>query len=458
FHRNRASGQPLSELETQENFTLWFANAAWFDVPFRSHVMNLDNDRKTAPNRVGHIESNKANLIQRYRLTPYYYSLAWKAWTQGAPMMQPMSMAYPEDLRFRETGDQRMLGDVMVAAAATKGVYHRTIQMPEGVWYDLRNGSSFYSDGSPNVSLKGVPVYVNGLFQLPAFARGGALIPVLSEASMRLLADGIPVKSTGEELALEMFIGSDGRSDSFTLYEDDGETVSYRNGAVRETVMRQKTIGDIAEIVIEGAKGTFSGASDNRRWVINVHGPTGTEVEQVLVSGEGVAMCTGKDEPDVTCIRKGSSPGSLIEIIFGLEDVSVVRSANIRLKYTERPTANAHFACRDNDPSQRYYSMYAVGSDHRLGAWDVSKSIPRATNSFLRGIWTGVIAGLPASSDINWKCVKIHPQSSDRGVEWQPGQNNVLHTQEDGGFSGMTEGSFVHVWKSLSPVGPSKAQ
>ena len=64
-----------------ELYTRWFAAACLTDVPLRPHTMNLGNKFETAPNQVGHAASNLANLRQRYRLIPYLYSAAHRAWS-----------------------------------------------------------------------------------------------------------------------------------------------------------------------------------------------------------------------------------------------------------------------------------------------------------------------------------------------------------------------------------------
>jgi alpha-glucosidase len=54
-----------------------------FEVPVRPHTENLCNCKQTAPNRIGHLESNSENVLLRQSLTPYYYSLAFEAWLSG---------------------------------------------------------------------------------------------------------------------------------------------------------------------------------------------------------------------------------------------------------------------------------------------------------------------------------------------------------------------------------------
>jgi alpha-glucosidase len=74
-----------------ELYTQWFANGAWFDVPVRPHTDNefvtVQPPYQTAPDRVGKKLSNLANLRQRYELIPYCYSLAYRAYLFGEPLV-----------------------------------------------------------------------------------------------------------------------------------------------------------------------------------------------------------------------------------------------------------------------------------------------------------------------------------------------------------------------------------
>src|SRR5665811_1427640 len=99
------------------------ANSAWFDVPLRPHVDNsafytqraegtLDSPQRNrvAPYEVGHLPSNLENLRTRYRLIPYYYSLAHLAAETGSPLIPPPGLVYP-DPDLRGIAHQKLVGD-----------------------------------------------------------------------------------------------------------------------------------------------------------------------------------------------------------------------------------------------------------------------------------------------------------------------------------------------------------
>ena len=110
FHRKALDGD-LDDLYTQ-----WFADAAAVDVPVRPHTANRENKYETAPDRVGDLASNLANIRRRYELIPYFYSLAHRAYRKGDPVCPPPVYHFPADARARDISDQKMIGDDLLVA------------------------------------------------------------------------------------------------------------------------------------------------------------------------------------------------------------------------------------------------------------------------------------------------------------------------------------------------------
>jgi len=68
--------------------------------------------------------------------------------------------------------------------------------------------------------------------------------------------------STRDELILRVVASPE--PTSFMLYEDDGISTAYRDGAVRTTQITQQQEGDRVTIKVESANGTYEGAALER--------------------------------------------------------------------------------------------------------------------------------------------------------------------------------------------------
>lgn len=145
-------------------------------------------------------------LNLRYQLVPYHYSLAQRMATTGSLWMRPLYASFPDDPFLRDLTDQWFDGDLLVApvmnADNTSVVY-----LPEGTWF--RFNTSKTVGGGVNVSS------VAAIDEIPVFVAPGSIVTL-----------GPVVQSTvdlpGGPLEVQVYGGASG---TFTLYEDDGETV-----------------------------------------------------------------------------------------------------------------------------------------------------------------------------------------------------------------------------------------
>jgi alpha-glucosidase len=199
----------------------------------------------------------------RYRLLPYVYTAAWQAAQSGLPMMRPLVLAYPGDLRTYNLDDQFLLGDSLLAAPVTRpGRRERRVYLPGGPWYDFWEDRLL--DGEVDVEAP--------LERMPLFVRAGSVLPL-----------GPVMQHTGEwppdALQLHVYPGN-GQS---WLYEDDGHSLDYRAGQF------QATRFDIAQLPGGGlalsreVEGAFHPGYD--RFEIRIHGLQAPP-QRVLVDGK----------------------------------------------------------------------------------------------------------------------------------------------------------------------------
>jgi alpha-glucosidase len=190
----------------------------------------------------------------RYRLLPYLYSLAHEAHRTGVPMLRGMMLAAPDDPRCAGLRNQYMLGDALLTCAFADNVI-----LPAGEWIDFWTASRVTGPGELPAHC---PIDRGG----PLWVRAGSVIVM-----------GPDVAHTGqlrgrgsEHLQLHAWTGG---SSTFTLTEDDGDSLGYLSGALATTslVTRQED----ARFTIDVARrhGEFAGMSPRRVWTLHVHAP-----------------------------------------------------------------------------------------------------------------------------------------------------------------------------------------
>ncbi len=251
FYRSafRGDGQALDELYTQ-----WFAAACAFDVPVRPHTMNLANRYETAPDRIGDRESNLANLRQRYRLLPYYYSLAHRAHRTGEPVFAPLfyydDIPPPDEEEVFVSGSERFIGkDMLVKMVARSGARRTDVYLPPGRWFDFHSGRQYDSSGGRfDFSL-----YQDGLYQLPRLVRAGAIIPTaLVGEDFRGSHDVAQAP-----IELKLYAPLEGQMSRRQLVFDDGWSVAYIEGDYRQTEVTMTRQDDAVEVEIRAAVRPF---------------------------------------------------------------------------------------------------------------------------------------------------------------------------------------------------------
>lgn len=177
----------------------------------------------------------------RYRLLPYIYSHAYQQYKTGAPLMRALVLDYQHDVNVYEIGDQYLFGEqLMVCPVTTKGAQTRSVYLPEGEWYDYWTGKKY--NGKQYVHV------LTLLDSMPLFAKAGAIIP------MQPFMNYVGEKAV-DTITLDIFPGSG----SFTLYDDDGESLNYQQGNFSTTEI--KVAG--SKITIGKPEGMFKPAARN---------------------------------------------------------------------------------------------------------------------------------------------------------------------------------------------------
>lgn len=165
----------------------------------------------------------------RYQLLPYLYSLTGRVTQEDYTMMRALAFDFRQDPQVYNIADQYLFGPAFLVNPVTEPMYYlprsqpllpahsqtRHVYLPAGSdWYDFWTGRRF--SGAQTVEAD-APLEI-----LPLFVRAGSIVPF-----------GPNIQSTAQArknapLLLRIYQGQDA---TFTLYEDEGDTYNYENGA-----------------------------------------------------------------------------------------------------------------------------------------------------------------------------------------------------------------------------------
>jgi alpha-glucosidase (family GH31 glycosyl hydrolase) len=428
FHRGALGGGDLNEMYTQ-----WFANGMMLDIPGRPHTENLCNCKETAPDHIGDVVSNLANVRERYALVPYLYTLAHRAYEAGEPVAPPLVYYYQNDMNVRELGGEKLLGrDLLLAAVARAGATQQDVYLPAGDWVDVYTNRWLSSSGQ---TITDVPLQRNGLFRLPMYARAGAIIP-------RMHVDGQTMNVLGKRMdgsrrdELIARVYATAMPSQFTLYEDDGVTTAYQQGEIRKTMLSQQASGGKATVVIAPAQGTYVGAPSQRGTVLELV-VEDARASAVSLNGTPLVQRTSQAAFETADSGWHNAGNNLVLAKSGVMDVGESKTFEVSLEALPDRVSQT-FVCR-NGNTVWGQSVYAVGNVPELGGWNPAAAVKLDPTAY--PTWTGTVHNLPPETDVEWKCIK-RPEGALQPVDWEPGANTVF-TSAASGTGGETIGDFA---------------
>lgn len=203
---------------------------------------------------IANVAATKA-LRERHKMIPYIYAMNRRTQKDGIALCEPMYYTYPETKEAYEVKNQYFFGSELMVSPITRPANKVTklayskVWLPKGRWTDIYNGYIYEGE-------KYVKMY-RDLESIPVLAKEGAIIPLSQN-------DRDNDSSNPEKLEIRIFRGTN----SFKLYEDDGLTMNYKDGAFAQTEFKIREIGSDITFKICKACGDLSVIPEKRDYAL----------------------------------------------------------------------------------------------------------------------------------------------------------------------------------------------
>ena len=231
-------------------------------------------------------------LQLRHKLIPYIYSEAYRYHKDGDCLIKPLYYTKMDLYDDPIYVNQYMFGDSFMISpiiTETDPIINRTIQkfyMPEGVWYDFKNGKRFLGNHK-YISFYKIEDY-------PIFVKAGSIIPLAGESCYKRV-------NNPSELEVHIFPG---KSNNYHLYEDDGITYEYQDGKYLITEIDYNYRASNYTVIIRGIEGDKSVIPEKRTYRIVFRNTKKADNVKVYENDQEITCETETTETDFIVIVK----------------------------------------------------------------------------------------------------------------------------------------------------------
>lgn len=294
-------------------------------------------------------------LRLRRRLIPYIYTMNYKTYKYGSALIEPMYYAYPDDENAYHCKNQYYFGSELICAPVTDPADKKTglaavnVWLPEGRYTDLFTRRS-YAGGNFVKMFRGIENF-------PVLAKAGAILPLDTDD----ISNGAENPSGLEILALS-------GNGSFTMYEDDGETMGFENGAFAETKFEIETNGDHIVFTIFPVSGDFSAIPSKRYFKVNFFD---------IVSAESVAVTYGKEVQNTDDLIHYANGSLCVDVFCDLS------AANVPVKI--EVCGAARYSLNKREAYIETVSKYQISNDYKKSVFTSaleSGALPKCQKQF----------------------------------------------------------------------------
>lgn len=229
----------------------------------------------------------------RSELMPYIYSSVWQCHTDMIPLNRAMYIEYPGKEDAYRNPQQFMFGDLLLGAPITSAgrgeekTAGQQVWLPDGdVWYQWFTGERHEGGQTmtENCDINSFPLYVKGGYPLP-------MQPYTSRMASTPLS----------RLVVRCYPGADTYDHSYTMYEDDGETIGYEQGEFAVTKMTCRKKDGKYELIISPVEGTYKGQPQKRAY-------------RFELAGISTPLTVKMDGKTVKAVRDAALKGYVVEV------------------------------------------------------------------------------------------------------------------------------------------------
>ena len=313
------AGTPSTDLLTK-----WFEVAAFQPID-RDHTEKGSGDQEPWVGGPEQEAIRRRFIETRYRLMPYFYTLAEEASRTGLPLVRPIFLEFPNAAADRHPLDveltasaEFLLGpDLLIAPAPWPDqMEDYPVELPSRDWYDFWTGAKIPAPPPPPPASEHDPVNPAAapltttahpeLATLPVFVRGGTILP------MEPLVQSTDETPQGP-LELRVYPGDagEGRACGGGLYLDDGKTMAYQHGNfLRVSFTCSKSAGGL-HIHIGAHEGTYPAWWKQLR--IEVYGSS-AQSAAVVVGGNRQSIAVARDGAAVSFEVSDNGKGMEVEL------------------------------------------------------------------------------------------------------------------------------------------------
>ena len=264
-------GEPNDELSTR-----WTQFSA-LSAALRVHsTKKADLDRRPWNAGKKFTDAMRKMYHMRSELMPYVYSSVWQTSETMIPLNRNMFIDYGDQKESFDQPQEYTFGDnILAAPIASPGVgddfvASQKVWFPAGeVWYDYFTHEKY--DGGQTLEIS------KPLEEFPMYVRGGNIVPMQPYTPR-------PATAVLDNLVLLAYPAAGDVDNSYTLYEDDGISLEYKDGKYATTRLQYQQNGNKTTITVHPMEGSYNGAVDKRAYTFRL--PALPEGATVKVNGK----------------------------------------------------------------------------------------------------------------------------------------------------------------------------